>query len=214
MKIIRLSILFISIFVLLAIIKSLFTSYNENIIYSEKVIPQYSNDSLPNNYITREEAVNRTLEVLKNGFSITLDREKVYEDIQIYKRDEDMIWAIGLIEKIDANKNLKYYCEMKVETGEIINIGKKYYRENTINEEYDFEEEYDFDNINLDKLKNIIKPLTEELNIDVREENIKISYNYNGLINLEIYQEDAAGKYSLFVVDYEHDSIISFYRKI
>lgn len=87
-KRIKLGILFILICMLLLLIKSLFTSYNENVIYSDKIIPEYSNNSLPNNYVSREEAINKALEVLKNGFSITLDREKIYEDIQIYKKDK------------------------------------------------------------------------------------------------------------------------------
>lgn len=212
-KRIKLGILFILICMLLLLIKSLFTSYNENVIYSDKIIPEYSNNSLPNNYVSREEAINKALEVLKNGFSITLDREKIYEDIQIYKKDKKMVWMVNLANKSESEINQKYYCEILVERGEILSVGRSYNIDNKLSEKDYLTMDYKISDINLDKFKEIIKPLTDELHITIKEENINISYNHRGLIYLELFEVSESTKGYLFLVDYENNNIISFYRE-
>jgi hypothetical protein len=208
----KLSILFISICILLFLIRSLFTSYKENVIYPEKIIPEYSTNSLPNNYISREEAMNIALKVLKNGFLITLDREKVYEDIQIYKKDKNMVWLVNFTDKSDLEISQKYYCEILVETGEILSVGRSYNRGNKLSEEDYLTSDYKINDINLDKFKEIIKPLTEELNLYIKEETMNVSYNYRGLIYLEVFENNESTKGYSFVVDNENNNIISFYR--
>lgn len=212
-KRIRLGILFILVCMLLLLIKSLFTSYNENVIYSDKIIPEYSINSLPNKYISREEAINKALKVLKNGFLITLDREKVYEDIQIYKKDKKMVWLVNFADKSNLDINQKYYCEITVETGEILSVGRSYNIDNKLSEKDYLTMDYKISDINLDKFKQIIKPLTDELNIDIKEENMDISYNHRGLIYLEVLEGVESIKGYSFLVDYENNNIISFYRE-
>lgn len=191
---------FLATFLILYIIKSLFISYEDNVIYSEKVIPKYNPSNLASNYIGREDAVKRVLDILTEGFNISLNRENAYERVELHKRDEDMIWVINLVNKTQDEPNEEYYCEMEVETGEILSI------HTVIKKNQDDIYTGNLVEGNEERVKEIIKPLTEKISIDISGLEMNIELINDVLVEVYFNGE----KHYYFLIDYENGKVISF----
>lgn len=145
-----------------------FEKYNNNVLYSEKFALKERTKELQNvNYITREEAISRGLDVLKDGFGINLNRDQISENIELYESEEGYEWNIMWTEN---DNNQKYYCNILADNGDIKFI---------VVEDSNFKEIYkkNYEVINISKAKDIITPLLKSLNLNI--ENMKVYLNYS-----------------------------------
>lgn len=182
-----------------------FNRYKNNILYSEKDLSS-SNviDSNNKDYATREEAVSKTLKVFENGFKIDLDRENLYENIDLNKNEDKYEWSILLYENDGLDSIRDYYCSISADSGEIYNIGiyeyKKIqnYKENKA--------------LNINKAKEIIQPLAHELNINIGDS--YFDYSYSSGVRVICKDNKNKSISYRFDIDYDNEKIIAFRKSI
>lgn len=201
-KIKILGLIFIFIIIFFACFKAIkVNTFKETVLYSEKDVKEYSSEvNKDKNYLTREEAIKKALNLFENGFGVDLNRDNLSENIVLRGASNNPSWNI-----IWSNKNngSNYFCEISVDTGEIIsaavnpqsvmNGGKANYK------------------VNKDEVFNIIKPLLKEINIKI-DKNKSIIEDYNE--NRVIIRSKEGKEYYQIIVDYKNKKPIEFYRNI
>jgi hypothetical protein len=130
-------------------------NYEINKLYSEKDIEGFYDDKKVNfeedDYISRENAIYKAINVFKNGFNIELDRNKFSENIRLYNMNDEFEWII-----MWQDEELTYYCSINVSNSDITSIG---YFKNTLDK---YHEIYKVEDDNIEK---IIEPLINELGL-------------------------------------------------
>lgn len=180
-------------------------AYQEGKIYTEGTVAGYLKNSIKEskkNNIRREEAIEKALDVLNNGFKENLDRESLYESVNLININDDFIWKINFAERVSESKENNYYVGIDAEYGDIkdviISKYKEKYISNIENEGFITEEE----------IKPIIKSLTDILNINIE--------NYEILIKRESVQlidtKNDELKYE-FAIDINSKKIIGYYKE-
>lgn len=180
-------------------------AYQEGKIYTEGTVAGYLKNSIKENKknnIRREEAIEKALDVLNNGFKENLDRESLYESVNLININDDFFWKINFAEHLSKSKENNYYVGIDAEYGDIkdviISKYKGKYMSNIENKGFITQEE----------VKPIIKPLTNVLNINID--------NYEILIKRESVQlidtKNNKLKYE-FAIDINSKKIIGYYKE-
>lgn len=180
-------------------------AYQEGKIYTEGTVAGYLKNSIKEskkNNIRREEAIEKALDVLNNGFKENLDRESLYESVNLININDDFIWKINFAERVSESKENNYYVGIDAEYGDIkdviISKYKEKYISNIENEGFITEEE----------IKPIIKSLTDILNINI--ENYEILIKRESVQLIDIKNDEL--KYE-FAIDINSKKIIGYYKE-
>lgn len=151
--------------------------YVENKIYSEEVVLDENydtNDEEVRNYISREEAIEKSISLLNEGLKLNLDRSSLYESIKLDKIDRSFVWSIIFIE--ENEKFIKnYYININSNTGEVMAI----FVDNPKNINIETDEEQ---NITESELNEIMSPLIKILDININEYDNFVSSNDTDII--------------------------------
>lgn len=167
--------------------------YENNKLYSEKHVME----STPDNFvdgesISREKAITKALDIFKNGFKIELDRKNLLESVYLYNTNEGPEWSITWTESPTQNK---YYCNIVASNGDITFAG--------------YNKPIDSNIADKEALQKILKPLVDELGIDIS--NSDYYYTENNTIQFvekkdkELYVHD-------FSIDFNNKKI-NYYQR-
>ncbi|GEM_PF-6550900 len=178
--------------------------YKEEVLYSRNL--NYGNDTSnieKKEYITREDAVQKMIELFKDGFGINIDRNNLSESVNLYEVNGDFQWSIIWEDTSDAAHRKSYYCEVLAESGKV-----KYMGLNQYNIESQYSEDEDID---LNQVLRIIEPLVKALNIEVNEENVYLE-KYDAEITLTVIDVKENVKHK-FKIDYNNKKVKAYYYK-
>lgn len=207
-------IIFLLVIILILIINTPFNKYPKDIIHSEKdLLKNINTNTVNEKYITREKAVEKAIKVFKEGLGIEIDRNKLLEDINLYEYNNEYTWEITWNKKNKYEKSDVYFCSILADTGQVMNIGINKFEK--YNDKYDV---YNNEKIDLIDIREIIKPLEKELNIntgkllivehEVIKSNLRVEFN-NSKDNLELYEFRVDSK-NKKILEYR---IINTYKK-
>lgn len=186
-------------------------NYTEGRVYSENTLPNsHSTDQNEEvrEYVTKEEAINKSLDIFKNGFKLDIDRNSLNEEVNLYKWDSEFQWNVSwskseFIEMIEIY--YQYYIRMNSITGEIIEIRVV----NTTYESNDIDN-YGETNFSQSKIKETIMPLSVALGIEIDDFYIVTEEEY-GMINVKLVKgKDTV--YHKFQIDKYTKSLASYSR--
>lgn len=180
-------------------------AYQEDKIYTEGTVAGYSKNSIKEkkkNNIRREEAIEKALDVLNNGFKENLHRESLYESVNLININDDFFWKINFTEHLSKSKENNYYVGIDAEYGDINDVIISKYKEKDIsnieNKVYITEEE----------IKESIKSLADTLNINIDNYEIFIKKEYVQLVDTK----NKKLKYE-FLIDVNSKKIIGYYKE-
>lgn len=186
--------------------------YKEDTIYSEDIFEDYSKDNIKENkenYINREEALDKAFNILKNGLRVDVDRQLLNESIKIVKFSDEFAWQISFTREQNKQIISDYYICMNMENGDvreiIFNNGKQ--------EQYDTKhiEKYSKkSNVSDEEIGNIIKPLCRVLNIKIEDYTKVIDYNLNNVV-VKLYEKDKKSEKCNISIDTTSKKINLFY---
>lgn len=186
--------------------------YKEDTIYSEDIFEDYSKDNIKENkenYINREEALDKAFNILKNGLRVDVDRQLLNESIKIVKFSDEFAWQISFTREQNKQIISDYYICMNMENGDvreiIFNNGKQ--------EQYDTKniEKYSKkSNVSDEEIGNIIKPLCRVLNIKIEDYTKIIDYNLNNVV-VKLYEKDKKSEKCNISIDTTSKKINLFY---
>lgn len=195
--------LFVILIILVFMINIPFNQYNNETLYSEKSILQSTNNSLENKeYITREKAVERTLEVFKNSFDIELNRNELSENVNLYENEDGCEWIIRWDKKGSEARGESYFCNILADTGEIKSIG--------VNIPNQIEYYKKYKKIDEKKAKEIIKPLAKELKINIENMQIYIDYTYKYSRRVCLINSNNNSYFYDINIDKEDEKLLNF----
>lgn len=188
-------------------------NYKEDNIYSENILIDYKNNYFnegERNHIGREEAIEKALKILRDGFGISLDRKSMYESIRLEKYNNKLAWQISFSEVKKGKKIKYYYICIAAEDGAVIEVAlddyEKIARDNIKNINI-----YDEENkINIESIKKIINPLCELFNIRLDEYTINVKENNK--LEVILNKESVKVEYFVFEIDKATKSIITFVK--
>lgn len=165
--------------------------YKEDTIYSENIFEDYANDDIKGNkenYINREEALDKAFNILKNVLRVDIDRQLLNESIKIVKFSDEFAWQISFTQEQNKKIIINYYICMDMENGDVREIifsnGKQdpYFTQNM--EKYSKKS-----NVSDEEIENIMKPLCRVLNIKIEDYTKTIDYNLNNVV-VKLYEKD------------------------
>ena len=154
--------------------------YKEGILYSQNQLKGYNEKEFinnnKNNLINRNEAIKIAKDILENVLDVDLKKGKPTMYVEIYKStliDETYDWNIWWSRE-DYSGN--YGVELNSSTGEILNI---YINEEMVSKNTEISSE-----LTKGKILNIVKPLTDKLEINLNDYDVNINsivdYNIKG----------------------------------
>ncbi|MCR8747127.1 hypothetical protein [Romboutsia lituseburensis] len=171
--------------------------YEINKLYSEKsAIKDIPNSFVGEDYISREKAINKAIDIFKNGFKIELDRKNLSENVYLYNTNDGYEWSITLSE---SSNPVKYYCNILASNGEITFI--RY--DKSVNNKVDS------DMPNEEVLKKILKPLTDELGININS--LKYPSLKNNILEFVEKKNEQLYMYN-FSIDFNNEKVY-YYQK-
>ena len=181
-----------------------FHTFKEDILYSEKNVDGYSVNNIENeNYLTRDEAIKKGVDLFQNGFGIDLNRKSLKESIYLNYSKDKAEWTIMLT---DNTEGIIYYYSILVDESEVTIIGIT---------EMDLIKRDLYGNnrnlsIDMDSLIHIVKPLASELNIKLDKKNLKLYFPLENIVELTSKNGD---EYYTFKIDYKNKKIVEFSRE-
>lgn len=174
-----------------------FNTFKENILYSEKDVKEYSSDVKKDfKYLTREDAINKGLSIFEKGFKINLNRDNLNESIMLSDINNNPKWSITFMDK---SNNEAYYCDILVNTGEILSASRNF--TDNIN--------YKHENLNKDNIIKVIKPLAKELNLNIDEKKLEFNFSGNNVVVVSLLNDKQIYR---FGIDCENNKVIGFYK--
>ncbi len=180
-------------------------TYKQDKIYTEDTLPAYAKNDIKENKksnIGREDAIEKALKVLNEGFKENLDRESLYESISLVNTgDSNFYWDINFMEKQNEQKNNNfYYIGVDAEHGDILEvIINKYKKEETNTVEHEV--------LMTEEIKLIIRTLTSVLNINLDDYEIFINED-----NIELIDPKNKIVKHVFEVDRNSKKITRYYK--
>lgn len=186
--------------------------YVEGETYSESVLSDYNNKSQNDNigqYISREEAISKALNIFEEGFKVDINRSELDETINLSKWDSEIFWNIswnkGISEETDE-EYLEFYTRINSITGEVaearvIRAGG----ENDMTVDYYNEE---FIDVNAEE---VTENLAKVLGIEINDFNIVTKPNYD-VISVNLVNNDG-GLVHQFMVSGHDNSLVSYLKK-
>lgn len=152
-------------------------SFVENRVYSESALKSYTDatDNIPiDEYISRSDAINLAYNIIKNGFGSNLDRNSIYEYISLDRINSTYFWSITFTNINSENKE-SYYIRINSDTGEL------YEAANYLGTYNKYNSNEPLSSLSLEECKNIIKPLTDIISINLDEYIINTYDKYDGI---------------------------------
>lgn len=204
--------IFIGVVFILVITRLPISKYKEDVLYSESLLIDEKNTNIDSDeYVTREDLVQRIIEIFKNGFGETMNRDLLTENIRLYEVDGEFQWSI--IWEDDTNDQQKkiYYAEVLADSGIVKFIGVDEYMTLNYNGDYD-ESYYSIEDIDLNSVIRIIKPLADEVNIHISESNMNLREYEDGIM---VAIEGSNGDVNhIFKMDYINKKVKAYYRTV
>lgn len=159
-------------------------NYYEDKLYSEKIIigNQVENANNNSGIITRENAIQKAADIFDKGLNISIDRSIYSENVRLYRDNEtdSLRWQITWFK---ADEKIIYTCILDSSNGEVLQI-------TNTDMKYSNGKPYE---LNDKEINEIIKPLFDELSLDVND--YKINQGTNNSIK----------RYDDYVVYYKSD---------
>lgn len=100
---------------------------------------------------------------------------------------------------MDQSNNNAYYCDILVNTGEILSASRSF--TDNIN--------YKHEDLNKDNIIKAIKSLAKELNLNIDEKNLEFNFIGNNIIGVSLLADKQIYRFS---IDCENNKIIGFYK--
>lgn len=186
--------------------------YKEDTIYSEDIFEDYSKDNIKEdkeNYINREEAIDKAFNVLKNGLGVDVDRLLLNESIKIAKLSDKFVWQINFTQEQNKQIISGYYICMNMDNGDVREIifsnGKQDPHVTKNMEKYSKKS-----NVSDEEIENIMKPLCRVLNIKIEDYTKTIDYNLNNVV-VKLYEKDKKSEKCNISIDTMSKKINLFY---
>lgn len=166
-------------------------SYKEDKIYSENIFEDYEKDDIKENkenYIDREEAIDKAFNILKNGLGVDVDRQLLNEFIKIAKLSDKFVWQIGFTQEQNKQIISNYYICMNMEDGDVREIIFSNDKQDPYASKY-IGEYSKKSNVRDEEIENIIKPLCKVLNINLEYYTKKMKYNQD-MVEVKLFERD------------------------
>lgn len=153
--------------------------YKEGVIYSEKLLPNYKDDTVKeeiDDFLTREEAIEYAESIFEECFNKEIKRDKLSEMANIIQIDKDFYWNINWQGTEKNPLNEQYYIVInskskEVESCGVISLEKNEYMESDL--------AVNISEKDTNSIFNIAKPMIEKMRLKVEEYIIKPSSKDN-----------------------------------
>lgn len=183
--------------------------YIEGKIYSETILKDNSDRELEQelvDFLTRDKAIEYAQGIFKDGFNITINRDKLRESINLSKAENGFYWNINWSETENYTSSKQYYILINSNTKNVRSCGIIRFNKDT---EYYYNYYEANEEINYDDLKlalEIAKPMLDKMNINIDDYAIE-GYDTGNRRILILRSEQ---EYYELIVDIELKELISF----